>query len=198
MKDIQQLDGKYWDERYHNNATGWDVGTISTPLKNYVDQLTNKNISILIPGCGNAYEAEYLIQQGFTNITLIDISPALVNALKERLLSGNKTQPNIICGDFFKLNQSFDLIIEQTFFCALDPGLRKAYADKMYQLLKPGGKLAGVMFNRSFEGGPPFGGSREEYEKLFSEKFQIMTMDNCHNSIAPRMGSELFVILKKA
>ena len=80
----QNLDSNFWDNRYQVHETQWDVGTISAPLKEYIDQLKNKNIAILIPGCGNAHEAEYLLQQGFTNITLIDISPTLVSAIKEK------------------------------------------------------------------------------------------------------------------
>ncbi|RYF89397.1 MAG: SAM-dependent methyltransferase, partial [Chitinophagaceae bacterium] len=102
-----------------------------------------------------------------------------------------------ICGDFFELHEQFDLIIEQTFFCALSPALRVAYVSHMYKLLKEEGKLAGLLFNRSFDGGPPFGGSKEEYVKLFSPLFEIVTMEACYNSIAPRAGSELFFILKK-
>ena len=50
----------YWDDKYADNKTGWDIGYISSPLKSYIDQIKNKEISILIPGAGNAYEAEYL------------------------------------------------------------------------------------------------------------------------------------------
>jgi 2-keto-3-deoxy-6-phosphogluconate aldolase len=68
------LDEQYWNNRYINNETGWDLRQVSPPLKAYFDQLENKNSSILIPGCGNAYEAIYLAEQGFTNITVIDIA----------------------------------------------------------------------------------------------------------------------------
>ena len=64
----------FWKEMYNNGQTGWDIGSISTPLKTYFDQLAPKNIRILIPGCGNAYEAEYLFEKGFTNVFLADIS----------------------------------------------------------------------------------------------------------------------------
>ena len=46
---------KYWSNRYEEDRTGWDIGYPSTPLKEYIDQLTDKTISILIPGAGNAY-----------------------------------------------------------------------------------------------------------------------------------------------
>jgi len=66
-------ENKYWSKRYEENQTGWDIGYPSTPIKTYVDQLENKDLKILIPGAGNAYEAEYLWQQGFKNVHVLDI-----------------------------------------------------------------------------------------------------------------------------
>ena len=98
----------------------------------------------------------------------------------------------IITGDFFEHKGQYDLILEQTFFCAIDPALRSCYVTKMHELLKPSGKLVGVLFNRSFDGGPPFGGSKEEYEQLFSKHLHIKKMELCYNSILPRQGAEIF------
>lgn len=192
------LDETYWSGRYQNDETGWDIGTVSTPLKEYFDQLTIKNIAILIPGCGNSHEAEYLLQQGFSNVTLVDISAVLCKKLEERLAPYLHKELKIICGDFFEHQGQYDLIIEQTFFCALDPSLRKSYADTIYHLLKTGGKLVGVLFNRQFEGGPPFGGSSNEYLSLFQDQFTIELMEECYNSITPRKDAELFVKLIKS
>ncbi len=192
------LDKEYWNNRYQIGQTGWDVGEASAPLKEYINQLADKNIAILIPGCGNGYEAEYLLQNGFTNITLIDIAPAAADALKTKLKEWDGKQLHIICGDFFELNETFDLIIEQTFFCALPPVLRNDYVNKMADLLKEKGKLVGVLFNRSFEGGPPYGGSKAAYELLFAQKFNIKIMEDCYNSIAARAGTELFIVVEKA
>lgn len=190
---MQALDQQYWNNRYQQKETGWDIGYPSTPLKEYIDQLDNKDIAILIPGCGNSYEAEYLLEKGFSNITLIDIAPSLTKKLEEKFAKELDKRIRIITGDFFEQQQQYDLILEQTFFCALDPSMREQYVQKMYELLKTGGKLVGVLFGRSFEGGPPFGGSREEYERLFSKKFRIEILEACYNSIKPREGTELFV-----
>lgn len=196
-KQSELLNADYWSSRYKNNDTAWDMGRVSPPLKDYFDQLADKTISILIPGCGNAYEAAYLLENGFTNITLIDISPVLVEKLKTSLAVYLGKELTVICGDFFTLNQTFNLVIEQTFFCAIDPSLRIKYVEKMKDLLAPTGKLVGVFFNRAFEGGPPFGGSEAEYRRLFKNNFHIKIMGECYNSISPRKGSELFVILQK-
>ncbi len=192
-----ELNDKFWDQRYLTHATGWDVGEIAEPIKMYVNQLVKKDIAILIPGCGNAYEALYLLDNGFSNITLVDISPLLVKSLKEKLKRFIGRGLEIICGDFFMHQGKYDLIIEQTFFCALDPMLRSDYAIKMKELLNQSGKLVGLLFDRSFVGGPPFGGSEGEFRKLFSPYFRLKTMERCYNSIEPRKGSELFFILEK-
>jgi SAM-dependent methyltransferase len=193
----RELNEEYWNNRYLQQQIGWDIGSVAPALKEYIDQLINKNISILIPGCGNAYEAAYLLQQGFKNVTLVDIAPAATAAVEDKLSTYINNGLQIITGDFFDLKTTYDLILEQTFFCALDPSLRKAYVEKMGSLLNPDGKLVGLLFNRHFEGGPPFGGSKLEYEELFTPKFNIQMMDTAHNSIQPRAGTELFVKMTK-
>jgi SAM-dependent methyltransferase len=191
-----KLNQDYWNTRYLQQNTGWDLKQVSPPIKNYIDQLASKDLKILIPGCGNAWEAKYLAEQGFSNIALIDIAPALVNELQQQVKQYGSIQ--IICGDFFELNDSYDLILEQTFFCALHPSLRQAYTFKMHQLLKENGKLVGVLFNTQFEKkGPPFGGSIEEYEPLFAPYFQLKTITSCYNSYSKRQGTELFIQLIK-
>lgn len=193
----RELNKEYWNNRYLQQQTGWDIGSVAPPLKEYIDQLINKNSSILIPGCGNAYEAAYLLQQGFKNVTLVDIAPAATAAVEDKLSTYINNGLQIITGDFFDLKTTYDLIMEQTFFCALDPTLRSAYVEKMVSLLNPDGKLVGLLFNRHFEGGPPFGGSKLEYQELFRHKFNIQMMDTAHNSIPPRAGTELFVKMTK-
>jgi SAM-dependent methyltransferase len=189
------LDQKYWDNQYQSNTIGWDLGEVSPPLKNYIDTLQDKTIRILIPGCGNTYEAECLLEQGFTNITVIDIAPTLVEKLKTKFKDNSNIK--IVLGDFFEHKGEYDLIIEQTFFCALPPTMRQKYVWKMHQLLAKEGKIAGLLFNRTFESSPPFGGSQEEYELLFQEAFNFQKMEVCKNSVAPRAGSELFIEFQK-
>lgn len=189
-------DQQYWNNLYQTQDTAWDIGYPSPALKEYIDQLTDKNQSVLIPGCGNSYEADYLLKQGFTHITLIDISPLLTATLETKFRSYLGKQLNIITGNFFDLAGRYDLILEQTFLSALHPSLRTKYANKMHELLNPGGKLVGVLFNRTFEEGPPFGGSQEEYINLFKEKFEIKTLEPCYNSIDRREGTEVFINVK--
>lgn len=188
-----KLNQDFWNERYATGDMGWDIGYPSTPIKEYIDQLTSKELKILIPGCGNAYEAEYLYQQGFKNVYLIDISPIALENFSKRVPSYPKSQ--LIAGDFFEYKEQYDLIIEQTFFCAINPELRHAYAKQVKALLKPQGKLVGLLFNVPLNADhPPFGGNIEEYRRYFDPLFTIQKMETATNSIAPRAGRELFVI----
>jgi methyl halide transferase len=186
------LDQNYWNTRYQSNEIGWDLGQVSPPLKAYIDQLADKNVRILIMGCGNAYEADYLLENGFTAITLIDISPLLVESLQEKYK--NKSEIQVILGDFFKHQGQYDLVLEQTFFCAINPSLRQSYADKMNEIIVPQGKLVGLMFNKEFDfAGPPFGGTQSQYEGYFAPYFSFKAFEECHNSVKPREGTELFL-----
>ena len=68
----------------------------------------------------------------------------------------------------------------------------------MHDLLSEKGKIAGLLFNFPLtEVGPPFGGSHEEYVKLFSEKFTLKTLEPAYNSIKPRANKELFFTFEK-
>ncbi|MEZ5045830.1 MAG: methyltransferase [Chitinophagaceae bacterium] len=190
------LDKDYWNAQYSSNNTKWDLNEVSPAIRQYIDQIQDSNIKILIPGCGNAHEAHYLLQKGFKNIHLIDIAPVLVNNLKEKYKNNHYIE--IIEGDFFEHQESYDLILEQTFFCAIAPTMRQAYADKVYELLKPHGKLVGVLFDKEFEfDGPPFGGCKCKYVNYFEGRFDFKVFEKCSLSHPKRKDEELFIILQK-
>jgi len=155
---------QYWTERYHEHKTGWDIGYISTPLKAYFDQLTNKNLKILIPGA-----EKQLLQE-----------------------------------DFFEHTDTYDLIIEQTFFCSFPPlqETRNSYAKQMVSLLNTNGKLVGLWFDFPLTGDMekrPFGGDKELYVSYLEPHFTVKIFERCYNSIPERQGNELFgVFMKKS
>ncbi len=191
---MDHLSEDYWTNRYLESKTEWDIGSASTPLVSYIDQLTDKNGSILIPGAGNAHEALYLYENGFTDITICDLSR---EPLKQ--FEGHNVI-KCIHGNFFDLDEKkqYNYIFEQTFFCALHPSFRRKYVDKMTKLLKENGKLTGLLFATQFlKEGPPYGGDIDEYKILFGEKMNIVVMDIAFNSILPRKGNEIFIVLQK-
>lgn len=193
---MKHPDKAYWDERWSKLQLGWDIGFVSTPIKTYVDQLKNKELRILIPGAGNGWEAEYLYEQGFKNVHVLDISELALAEFQKRI--PEFPMENMHVGDFFEHQNKYDLIIEQTFLSALHPSMRERYAEKMANLLKSGGKLMGLIFNvPCFDDHPPYGGHHTEYRPIFEPFFDIQIMEEANNSIKPRMGSELFILLRK-
>lgn len=193
---MTNLNESFWSSRYVIGNTGWDIGFPAPPLYQYLCQLNTKSITVLVPGAGNAHEVAAAWDLGYLNIFLLDISVLPI----EKFLKKYPSFPvdHAFHQDFFEHEGKYDLILEQTFFCALDPVHRSNYVEKVYDLLKPGGRLVGVLFDRDFQGeGPPFGGNAAAYRDLFSPYFQFEKFEPCYNSIPERMGTELFINLKK-
>lgn len=190
------LNKNFWNDKYVASETGWDVGKLTTPLKEYFDQLNNKKVKILIPGCGNAYEAEYLFKNKFSSTFILDYSEQALTNFINRVPNFSKKQ--LLNDNFFDTQGEYDIIIEQTFFCAIDRNRRRDYFVKMHDLLKPNGKLVGLLFDDSLnKNHPPFGGSKSEYKELFDPYFNIKVFETAYNSINSRNGRELFMILVK-
>lgn len=187
----------YWENRYARHEMGWDIGYPSPPLTTYIDGLEDTSLKILIPGAGYGYEVAYLHNRGFNRVYALDIAEPPLQHLREKL--PGLADDRLILGDFFALQEgNFDLILEQTFFCALPPSRRPDYVLKMKELLVPGGRLAGVLFDFPLSAkGPPFGGSLSEYQALFSPHFRILKLERAYNSIPPRQGTELFFIFER-
>jgi len=189
--DDKVLNGEYWEQRYQNNDTPWDIGYAAPAFINFMEGVDFKSKSILIPGAGNAYEAKWLIDHGANDVTVVDISQSVIEKLKMQY-EGNDVI-KFINLDFFNLQGNYDLIFEQTFFCALPPNSRPEYVKKMNSLLSSEGTLFGLLFNKVFDkSGPPFGGDTREYFELFSSVFKYFEVDYLPISIPPRINSEIF------
>ena len=112
--DILDLNKEYWDSRYKNRQTGWDIGYASPALIEYAETVIPKEASILIPGCGNAYEAKALLESGFGNITLLDIAPTLVHQVQKNF--GEAAQVRVICQDFLSMEKNTIISSSRLFF----------------------------------------------------------------------------------
>jgi len=194
------FDAAYWQTRYAAGRDGWDARAVTPPLRAYFDQLAlAPQPRILIPGAGRAYEAEYLHRLGFRQVFVADLAPEPLRALAARV--PDFPTEHLLLADFFQLPnaQPYDLIVEQTFFCALNPALRPAYARQCAALLRPGGTLMGLLFDTDFGPGqePPFGGTKEEYRAYFAPYFDFRHFATATNSLGPRQGRELFICLKR-
>lgn len=125
-----ELNESYWTGRYKDDQIGWDIGYPSPAITHYMNQVEDKEVNILIPGCGNAYEAAYLWEIGFQNIYLLDYSPVPLQKFAEQ--NPNFPKKQLLNIDFFEAKSKYDYIIEQTFFCAINPELRPKYAKRWW------------------------------------------------------------------
>ena len=183
---------QHWNQRYLQENTPWDIGAPSPPLINFATKYISKEARILIPGAGNAYEAEALHRLGYPEVFVCDWAPEPIQRFARRVPSFPRS--HLIVQDFFSLRGRYDFILEQTFLSALSPSSRPEYARQCHSLLTPDGVMAGVLFKIQFPfEGPPFGGSIEEYEALFSPLFHIIKLETARDSIRPRAGSECFI-----
>jgi len=166
-----KLDAEYWNHRYKNQRTGWDIGHANHGLVEEVKSRFPKSTKILIPGAGRAHEAEALWQAGFLNTYVCDWAQEAFTDLRtskvlaKAFSSTEDINARLIVEDFFKVEDAFDLILEQTFFCAIDPSK------------------------------PPFGGDKETYVRLFSKRFEVVELNRFDRSIVPRQGKELLGLM---
>ena len=192
------LNENFWNKKYLNNDAEWDLGIISPAIKKWFDTKKNKNLKILVPGSGKGHEVKYGFDYGFNNIYYLDISTEATTFFKKNC--PNFPDKQILTCDFFDLKKDlfFDIIIEQTFFCAISPILRKNYIRKTHEILKKNGCIIGLLFNKKFDTqGPPFGGFYEEYIELFSDLFLIEKLENSMQSVHTRKENEYWIKMRK-
>ena len=154
----------FWNSCYQAGRTPWDLGRTPSGLSDFFKRRPKNSPApdktrVLIPGCGSGYEVKAFAEAGY-DFTAIDLAPAAVE--RARKLVGPRLAGRVVEGDFFQHDLepgSFDLVYERFFLAALAPNLRAAYLDRMAQLLKYGGSLAGCFYYHKTKpaDGPPFG-----------------------------------------
>ncbi len=201
-KDSAELparDAVYWEQRFESSDTPWELGAPSKVLLEglsilYRGQIALAGLTVLSPGCGTGSDAIALAQSGAAVIA-VDWSTHACTRLQSRL-SENKQDIGagsirVTQGDFFSLPaEQVDLVCEHTFFCAIDPVMRRDYVSIAHRWLKPGGYLVGNFFvlepeaakqlpglSLTKEGvGPPFATTRDELHGLFSRYFTVVEL----------------------
>ncbi|APD49168.1 methyltransferase domain-containing protein [Synechococcus sp. CS-602] len=161
-----------WNQRYREGGDGWELGQPAPPLEKFLrchpESPAHKG-KVLVPGCGRGHEAALLAELGFSAVALDFSSVAIQEA--RRIHGPDRSELRWLQADLFDASAlsaagltkgSLDGVVEHTCFCAIDPGLRKAYLGTIQRLLKPGGWLLGLLFCQSREGGPPFGSDPQE------------------------------------
>jgi hypothetical protein len=91
---------------------------------------------------------------------------------------------------------------EHTCFCAIDPALRRRYAEAAAGLLGPGGILAGVFYldphhPGESQDGPPFGVTAAELDATFGPWFERIDGWVPESAYAGREGREWVGIFRR-
>ncbi|KAL2819518.1 thiol methyltransferase [Aspergillus granulosus] len=195
-----------WDKHTPNPALEEVLTTkravIGGPLlDNSEEDGSKKRKKALVPGCGRGVDVLLLASFGYDAYGLEYSKSALEEARKEeqdtkqkypvRDLTIGKGTVTWIQGDFFEdgwleglglARNGFDFIYDYTFFCALPPSMRPAWALRHTQLLAPSpqGNLVCLEFPRHkdpLQHGPPYGCPSEAYMEHLSHPGEELAYD---------------------
>jgi len=200
MTNYREDSSQFWEDIYLEDDAGWDLGGVTPIFESIANSETPGKVCII--GCGRGYDAIMFAQKGF-EVTAIDFAPSVIRAVKD--LAGEQgVKVNAVEIDIFSLvpahENTYDFIIEQTCFCAINPARRIEYESVMKNLLKPGGKLIGLWFplDKPIEdGGPPWGTTDEEIRSIFNSGWIISQDEFPDLSIGPRKGREKLIVFQK-
>ena len=178
---------EFWDTRYRDKVTPWDAGRVPRALRAYA-KILSPGSRILIPGCGSAYEAYYLIENGL-DVLAIDFSPEAVEVARRNLAC---FADRVQLADFFSFDfgEAYDVAYERAFLCALPPRIWLRYAQRMSDILRPGGVLVGYFFLAETGKGPPFGTSPAALHQLLDPYFSLTEDQAVEDSIEIFTGRE--------
>ncbi len=186
-----------WQKHYDDDELTWDIGEVAPP---FVWLWENGGIPkgrMLVPGCGQGHEVRFFSGQGF-EVTGVDFAAGAVERLHNELVR-QQLPGRVLHQDFFQLDSShdgqYDILLEQTFFCAIHPDQRSDYVETALRLLRPGGWVVGLFYATGTEGGPPFNTTQEHIHHFFGPRFQIIKLEKCAQSHERREGKEWLAVM---
>jgi len=150
----------YWDEAYADNKYGesfdwygaWsENGTSGQTLGDNVRPLVAKDAGILMLGCGNSNMSVLMHEEGYQNITNVDISEPVITRMQNSY--GHIHGLSWLAMDASALtfaDGSFDTVIEKGLFDALFAGtgvLAHSVISELQRVLRPGGSLISITFS---------------------------------------------------
>jgi SAM-dependent methyltransferase len=192
---------EFWNQRYIDKNTGWDLGQVAPPFVHLVEaRKLAPYSSILIPGAGRSWEAAYLSRHGF-DVTCVDFAPEAIAEARE-LAKNEGARVRFLEEDLFDLTPEktggvFDYILEQTCFCAIDPDRRPDYVKMAVRMIRPGGEMVGLFYVHGREGGPPWTTTAEEVRALFRDHFDFLEFAITDLSVESRKGEEILARLRR-
>lgn len=194
----------FWEERFSTGNTPWDRGASSPQLGAWLASGALQPCRILVPGCGSGHEVAELAMAKF-EVTGLDYADEAI-ARTHRRISEAEVDAAIVRADVlaWEPDRPFDAIYEQTCLCALYPDQWREYADRLYQWLRPGGKLFALFLQlpraeaaQGFIQGPPYHCDINGMRALFPESRWDWPKPPYPRSTHPAGIAELAVVLKR-
>ena len=189
MSDVSSA--RYWEERYRSGETGWDLGGPCPVFRELLEgPRAPPRGRVAFPGCGRGHDVRLFREHGHDAVGFDLVLVAPPDVPVERL-------------DVFDLGRvhpaAFDVVVEYTCYCAIDPARRREYAASVRAALKPGGVLIALLFPMGDKpDGPPFGVDESEIEGVLGEGMELEHLEAPSSSVEPRRGRERLAILRKA
>ena len=160
-----------WEAIYQANDAGWDLGEANPVL---VHVLAEKKLPapprhVLVPGCGTGHDALAFLDAGYA-VTAMDFAQTAVATAAARSQSPfwHCLQADALAADNGVADNSIDIIFEHTFFCALQPHQREAYAASLARMIKAHGELWALSMRTKFTNRQPYDSTPEEYIALMT------------------------------
>ena len=185
----------FWDLRYEARFAPWDAGRVPARLREFVDRTAPA--SVLVPGCGSAWDVRLFAERGWA-VLGIDFSEAALAEARKVLGPHGKS---VRRADFFAPipEAPFDVVYERAFLCALPRRLWSDWGQRVAELVKPGGVLAGFFFFGEGDRGPPFAlHSQEELAASLEPAFTRVEDLPVEDSIDVFKGKERWQVWRRA
>jgi thiopurine S-methyltransferase len=204
-----------WEYLYQNGGDGWELGRPAPPLARYLQAsaLLRRGGRALVIGCGRGNEALALARIAATvgaEVVAIDIAPTAVRLTSEAAAAaGLSSCLRAFQADFLDATDaeplrsgSYDLILEHTCFCAIEPPRRAEYFAALQRLLRASagadaGRLLGLFYCHDYPGGPPYGCTADEVRRGLRPAFHVEHEETPMDSVLTRAGLEWLVLARR-
>eukprot|EP00190_Bangiopsis_sp_CCMP1999_P002941 CAMPEP_0198727640 /NCGR_PEP_ID=MMETSP1475-20131203/4615_1 /TAXON_ID= ORGANISM="Unidentified sp., Strain CCMP1999" /NCGR_SAMPLE_ID=MMETSP1475 /ASSEMBLY_ACC=CAM_ASM_001111 /LENGTH=218 /DNA_ID=CAMNT_0044489715 /DNA_START=114 /DNA_END=770 /DNA_ORIENTATION=- len=164
---------------------------------------------VLIPGCGRGYELVLLRKNGF-DVVGIDISETAIREAKAFAEKNGVTDAELRLEDFFdstNFSETFDLIIDYRFRCALPPCLYESWSKRTCELLSPKGRLLMLLFPLKPYGNEDQAPYQQDLDEIKdfngraglvpTEVIEHLPKDLCHENHHMKSGAAWFKLASK-
>ncbi len=190
---------EYWSDRYQQGKDGWELKGPSPVIVEGVPAILEKHVSIknvIVPGCGRGHDAHWLASQGNWDVVGLDFAPEAVAAARTLYETDLEVAQRLGYeqADVFAYAKDnpgrFDLWVDHTFLCAIDPKMRDRYMQAAANCTKMGGYFVGVIFATGKTSGPPWHCDPTEIADLAQPYFEVHSITKSEASVANRQGRE--------